>query len=93
MNVRMLLAPLTPTGAQLVYGWHLDGPGPARHGWAWVYPTGKARYLGKGERAIYRALLWIADEASELSDGRVIIYYYRRGESHRQSYTFPAGVA
>jgi hypothetical protein len=27
-------------------GWHLAGPGPARHGWAAVYPSGAVRFLG-----------------------------------------------
>jgi len=32
--------------AAVIRGWHLAGAGPARYGWAAVYPTGCARYLG-----------------------------------------------
>ena len=31
----------------ILRGWHLDGPGPARFGWAAVAPTGRAWYLGR----------------------------------------------
>jgi len=33
--------------AAIVRGWHLDGAGPARHGWGAVYPTGHVRFLGR----------------------------------------------
>ncbi len=35
------------------HGWHLDGAGPARFGWAVVHPSGRVRYLG---RTAYDAL-------------------------------------
>lgn len=41
------LREVTPKEAVLVLGWHLDGAGPARYGWAWLYPTGKKRFLGR----------------------------------------------
>lgn len=32
--------------ATIRHGWHLAGPGPARFGWAAIYPSGCVRYLG-----------------------------------------------
>lgn len=43
------------TRAELVYGWVLDGPGPARYGWASVHPT-KERWEGRTLAEISRRL-------------------------------------
>jgi hypothetical protein len=42
---RVLATPDPADIPEVSRGWHLDGPGPARHGWAWTYPTGRVRYL------------------------------------------------
>ena len=44
MNTRAKLEALL--GHTLIHGWHLDGPGPARWGWASVHPC-RVRYEGR----------------------------------------------
>lgn len=34
-------------GTVLLRGWHLDGPGPARYGWATRSPAGRVHYRGR----------------------------------------------
>jgi len=48
MTLTIAIAVLTLDSEHLPVtgGWHLDGPGAARHGWAWRYPTGRVAYLG-----------------------------------------------
>jgi hypothetical protein len=36
-------------------GWHLDGAGPARYGWAATHPGGRVRFLGRSARAAVEA--------------------------------------
>ena len=43
-------------------GWHLAGPGPARHGWAAVHPSGAIRFLGA---TAYEAVQKILREIDE----------------------------
>jgi hypothetical protein len=86
----VIIRSVTPVGADLCYGWHLSGPGPARHGWGWVWPTGRTVFLGKGEQALETALTYRADEVRGHTDGRSTVYYYPNGCAVRSSYTFPS---
>lgn len=94
-NMRNRLSKVTPSNATLVYGWILVGSGPARWGWGWGwrYPTGKATYLGRGEMAFAKAVLWRANETVYLADGAVIVTYYANNTSERSSYRIPATLA
>ncbi len=67
-------------GGVLLRGWHLDGPGPARFGWAAPEPAGGVRWLGRTLRAISerldksqaewqeKELRWAAEWASREAD-------------------------
>jgi len=79
MTLSIALAILaTPAGAMaqpwralpVTRGWHLDGAGPARYGWAWTHPTGRVTYLG----ATWAAVRDAAEDAA---------WHYRAGRQDR----------
>lgn len=43
-------------GALLIRGWHLDGAGPARFGWATPKPAGGVTWQGKSLAEVARRL-------------------------------------
>ncbi len=48
-------------GGYALHGWHLCGAGPASFGWAWVYPTGAKKWLGRTQAEVVKALRDAAD--------------------------------
>lgn len=46
MNAKTIAKIEQTVGTKIVHGWHLDGAGPARFGWASVHPA-RVRFLGR----------------------------------------------